>query len=232
MSEEAQAPATESTGTEQATVIDGATGETVSTTTYANGKFESISALENSYAELQSSYSQKLGGFDGAPSEYTLGEDTSATGVTNAIMDWGLSNQLNNDGFNSLNDAINKANSAEMEAFKSLEVEKLGKDASTRIANATDWVKANLGEDAVEGINSMWVGAQGIETIEKMMKLSQGTSPAATPAAKSMDADQLKAMRFAKDEFGNRRMSSDPAYRAKVLELEARGGSSAYVVDN
>ena len=78
----------------------------------------------------------------------------------------------------------------------------------------------------------MWVGAKGIEAIEKMMKLSQGSAPAPVNTAPAIDADKLKAMRFAKDEFGNRRMSTDPAYRQKVLEAEAalRGGNTDYVV--
>ena len=42
-----------------------------------------------------------------------------------------------------------------------------------------------------------------------------------------LDRDTVKEMRFAKDEFGNRRMSSDPQYRKKVEAMEAefiRGG--------
>jgi len=49
--------------------------ETVEATTdevaisYVDGKFDSVSALETSYKELQSSYSKKLGGFDGSPED-------------------------------------------------------------------------------------------------------------------------------------------------------------------
>ena len=52
--------------------------------------------------------------------------------------------------------------------------------------------------------------------------MTKQSAPAAQAAqAPIVDADKVKAMRFAKDEFGNRRMSSDPAYRTKVEALEA-----------
>ena len=108
----------------------------------------------------------------------------------------------------------------------------LGSYVCERLRDAHEVIGLDIREEAVEGINSMWVGAKGIEAIEKMMKLSQGTAPANTPATPTIDADKLKEMRFAKDENGNRRMSTDPAYRAKVLAAEAslNGGSADYVV--
>ena len=234
-SQEAQATTEGSTETtESATVVDSSTGETVSETTYANGKYKSVSDLENGYAEAQKFISSKLGGFEGAPESYELGEGVEANAVTDALSQWGLENSLSNEGLNSVLNVLSEAETAQANAYRESQVEALGKDADTRIKNATDWVKANLGEEAVEGVNSMWVGAKGIEAIEKMMKLSQGTAPAEQPANTFADAEKLKAMRFAKDEYGNRRMSSDPAYRDMVLKAEAamKDGNTGYVVRN
>lgn len=236
--EEPQAEAHEtldgSTEQVEATTVDETTGEAVSETTYANGKFKSVSDLEKSYMEAQKFISQKLGGFEGSPEAYELPEGYESNQLTDALTQWGLDNSLSNEGLNGILEAINTANESEVTAYRNSQIEALGKDADIRIKNATDWVRSNLGEEAVEGVNSMWVGAKGIEAIEKMMKLSQGTSPAQAPANTTIDADKLKAMRFAKDEFGNRRMSSDPAYRQKVLEAEAalKGGDTNYVVRN
>ena len=217
----------------EATTVDQSTGESTETS-YANGKFKAVSELEKGYLELQKSYSQKLGKFDGAPEEYSLNEGFESVGTAETLMAWGKENQLSNDGLNSLIAKMTEAETASVSAYKTQQMEALGKDATTRIANATDWVRANLGEDAVEGINSMWVGAKGIEAIEKIMKLSQGTAPTVAPARPAVDADSLRAMRFAKDEFGNRRMETDPAFRQKVLEAEAslRGTEFSYVVNN
>ena len=232
-SQEAQATnegSTEST----ATVVDESTGETVSETTYANGKYKSVSDLENGYAEAQKFISSKLGGFEGAPEAYEIAEGFQDSPIADALSQWGLENSLSNDGLNGVLEVITQAETAQANAYRESQIEALGKDADTRIKNATDWVRANLGDDAVEGVNSMWVGAKGIEAIEKMMKLSQGTAPAEKPANTFADAEKLKAMRFAKDEYGNRRMSSDPAYRDMVLKAEAamRDGNSDYVVRN
>ena len=36
----------------------------------------------------------------------------------------------------------------------------------------------------------------------------------------SIDAESVRQMRFAKNEYGERKMSADPAYRAKVEAME------------
>lgn len=228
--EQSQAPAAEAQGTStenaapaESTVVDETTGETLATTTYANGKFKSVSDLENAYGELQSSYSKKLGGFDGAPEEYTLNEGFEANATVEALQAWGAENQLSNDGLNGVLEILNTTQAKEAEEYATAQRESLGKDADARIQNAADWVRANLGEEAVAAIDSMWVGAQGIETIEKIMKMANsGATPANVNVAPALDADKVKAMRFAEDEFGNRRMSTDPSYRAKVLAAEAQ----------
>jgi hypothetical protein len=233
MSEEmAQAQEATSEGsTTEATTVDESTGEQTETA-YAGGKFKTVSDLENSYIELQKSYSQKLGKFDGAPEEYTLAEGYENNSLTEALTSWGKENQLNNDGLNNMLEVMNQVQENDAKAYRESQLAELGKDADARIKNASDWALANLGEEAVAGINSMWVGAKGIEAIEKIMKLAQGTAPASVPAKPSFDAEQVRAMRFAEDEYGNRKMSTDPVYRKKVLEAEAAlsGSSSGYIV--
>lgn len=213
--------------TVEATTTNETTGETTETT-YAGGKFKSASALEQGYTELQKSYSQKLGAFDGSPEAYTLAEGKEANDFTSFVETWGKDNQLSNDGFNSMSDAYNKfqeeqakANDLAQQNYLKAEREKLGEHADTRLKNATDWLKANLGEESINVVDKMMGGAEGIEVIEKIMKLTNGTSPTSIPATIKPDADKVKAMRYAKTENGERRMSVDPAYRAKVMEAEA-----------
>ena len=235
MSEEItqNAPSDNSQGTEATTITEG--GETQNTTSYLDGKYESVSALENAYKELNSTFSKKtteykesLAGFSGAPEEYSLAEGYEGEDTFDNLKEWGLKNGLNNDAFNELISLSEADEQAQHEAHIAEQREALGRDADIRIQNVVDWGKANLGEDALSTLDEMVSTAAGVELFEKIAKISQGTSAAQVAQPKTMvDRDTVKEMRFAKDEFGNRRMSSDPQYRKKVEAMEAefiRGG--------
>lgn len=209
------APATEAVAS-----VVGDNGETVSTTSYLDGKYKSVSDLENGYKELQSSYSKKLGGFKGAPEAYELAEGIESNSRIEALQTWGKTNQLSNEALNEIISMDMATQTAEMESYIAEQKGLLGKEADTRINNVSDWVKANVGADGVKTLGDMLVSAESVKLFEAIIKNSQGTAPAQAPAAKSVDRDTLNQMRFAKDEYGGRRMSSDPAYRAKVLALE------------
>jgi len=208
--------------TTEATVIDQTTGEET-ITTYVNGKYESVSALEDGYNELQKSYSQKLGGFDGAPEAYEYAEGVESTPRIEALEKWGKDNQLSNDGINSLIAMDAEATKATSDAWIAEQKDILGKDADTRLTNVADWAKAQVGEDYMTAFNGMITSAKGVEMMEMFMKNSQGVAPTvqkSTPQAASKE--QLHEMRYAIDKnSGERRMSIDPAYRAKVEAMEA-----------
>jgi len=227
MSEETtQAPATEAQGesTTEAT-------ETPSVN-YANGKFTNVGDLEKSYLELQSTFSSKLGAFEGAPEEYAFSQEGfEANEMTDALTAWGKENQLSNDGLNSLYGKLTELDAGRTEAETQAEqayikeqTEALGTNATTRIKNASDWVRANIGEEAAESINQMWGGAKGVEAIEKIMKMSQGAVPTTAPAQEHITKEKVDQMQFAKDQYGNNKMD-DPAYAAKVraLRLQLQG---------
>ena len=205
---------TQATETTEATTVN-QEGQTVSETTYVDGKYKSVSDLETGYKELQSSYSKKLGGFDGAPEEYKVNEGVESNDF---IESWGRENQLSNDGLNSLIEGYDKYQQEQGEKYQQEQVAILGENATERLTNVNDFLKANVGEN--HGIDTQ--SAAGIESIERLIAMTKQSAPAAQAAqAPIVDADKVKAMRFAKDEFGNRRMSSDPAYRTKVEALEA-----------
>lgn len=196
--------------------------------TYA-GKFKSVGDLEKSYLEAQSFIGSGLGGFSGAPDEYSLGEEYEANEHSQLLAEWGKDNQLSNDAYSDLVTKLDEVNSkreesykAEEAKYKSEQMEALGKDGEARVKNASDWTLANLGQEAADSINQLWGGAKGIETIEKIMKLSQGVAPTATPAQTAPSAEKVQQMRFAKNEHGDRLMSVDPKYAAKVRELESQ----------
>lgn len=208
--------------TSEATVTN-ENGDTVSTTNYEYGgkTFTSVDALGKSYTELQSMVSKKLGGFEGSPENYALPEGTESNSYIESLQKWGADNQLSQKGFEGLLESYNSIQQAEKqaqeEAYKKAEseyIENLGENAQERVQNAKDWINANLPEFAES--------ATPMDTllIEKVMKLTKQSTPATQQSAQVVDAEKVKAMRFAKDENGNRLMSVDPNYRAKVLAAE------------
>jgi len=228
MSEETQAPATADTSSDQTTetVVENNGEATDQTTSYANGKYDSVSALETGYSELQKSYSQKLGGFeggfDGAPENYELAEGVETTPRLEALQAWGKDNQLSNDALNSIIEMDKDASQKATEDYVAEQKEILGKDADTRLTNLSDWAKAQVGEDMMDTFGAMITSAKGVEMMEGLMKQMQGTAPAPSQQTQTVSKDTLNEMRFAIDKnSGERRMSIDPAYRAKVEALEA-----------
>lgn len=224
---------TQTTETTTEATTESADGTATSTTSYLDGKYESVSALEGGYKELQSSYSkktadynEKMGAFKGAPEgDYELAEGVDSTPRLEALMKYGKDNQLSNEALNDIINIDKEAQARETETYIAEQKEMLGTDAETRLSNISDWARASLGEDSMDAFNGMITSAKGVELMENLMKQTQGTAQAPSQQRESVDSETLKQMRFAKDEFGGRKMSSDPTYRARVegLEREAAG---------
>ncbi len=229
MSEETSQPS-ESTETSEATqevamVVDSESQpEIQQETTYANGKFTSVGELEKSYGELQSTFSKKMGAFEGNPEAYEFAEGT-VTEDNQALADmlggWGMENQLSNDGINSLVGKYNEFHETQRASAMDAEFAKLGDDANARIDNARSFLEANLGKDQTEALAANMNTAGAIEAVEKLISMTKQPSVAPTEVASMVGKEALNKLRFALDEFGNRKMN-DPAYRANVLKQEAR----------
>ena len=227
MSEETTQPTDTTENTIEATTTD-QDGNTTSETSYLDGKYKSVSDLENGYKELQSAFSKKtaeynegLKAFSGAPEAYELSEGIESTPRIDALMEWGKENGLNNDALNSIIELDMQKQQDMREQEVAQAKEELGKDADARIKNVVDWARANLGEESIGALDKMITSADGVKIFEQIAKMQKGTSPAPSQATKTYDAETIRQMRFAKDEFGNRKMSTSPEYRAKVEALEA-----------
>lgn len=218
---------TASTEGEVAMTQEGASSqETVQPETLYANKYKSVSELEKGYEHLQS----KLGSFQGAPDEYSLNEGVESdieSPLFQKIMEVGRDMNLNNDGFNALVGAYNEvlqAENAKFEEQRNAEFAKLGDNAKERVQNIKDWGNANLTEAERDLMASISTSADAVMLLEKFISMSkpQGVANEQQATARpSYDVDKLHAMRYAKDEHGNRRMSTDPEYRKKVLALEA-----------
>ena len=187
-------------------------------TSISSRRYKSVSDLENGYKELQSSYSKKLGGFDGAPEAYEMNEGLEAS---DSLQAYARDNQFSNEALNGLVEYYNGDIATRNEAFVNEQREALGSDADARLNNVQDWAKANLGADAMDAFKGMITSAKSVEMFETIMKMNNGTAPAQVSQPKTMvDKDTIHNMRYAKDEHGRRKMSSDPAYRSKVENME------------
>lgn len=228
MAEEASQPSesTEEGNTSEATTVDNE-GNAQSETTYLDGKYKSVSDLENGYKELQSAFSKKTAEYNEnikqyaqtqAPEEYELAEGVEVTPRIETLIDFGKEYNLSNEALNEIIARDKDISSKLQERYISEQKELLGKDADARLKNVKDWAIANNADEAT--FNSMMSSAKAVEFMEKVMKGSMGTTPTNAPSAPTIDKDTLRQMRFAKDEYGNRKMSSDPSYRAKVEALE------------
>ena len=223
MAEDTTAPAAEAQGTD---TTESTEAPTIS---YADGKFNNVGDLESSYLELQSTFSKKLGGFEGSPEEYKFDkEDFESNDMSEALGAWGKENALSNDGINSLYNALSEVEAGKAKAYEESEAayvkeqtELLGVNADARIKNVSDWVNANGGEGASDKLNLMAAGADGLAIIENIMKASQGNTPTNVPAQEHITVEKVNAMQFAKDEYGAYKMDN-PAYAAKVRELRSK----------
>ena len=218
----------------EATVLDGDEG--VSETTYVDGKFKSVSALEDSYKELQSTFSKKLGAFEGAPTDgYTfegeVGESDKAT--FDMLQAWGSENSLSQSGLEGLVGQYNELQSNQRAAGIDQAYKDLGENADRRLSNAKDFLVANLGEEATQSLAANMNTAASIEAVEKLIAMTKAPKAAPTQAATVVDAAKLESLRYATNDNGDRLMSVDPSYRKMVMEAEARakGAKVGYVVN-
>jgi hypothetical protein len=216
---------TEVTGSEDPYAITEGGEEVQPETIYAD-KFKSVSELEKSYLELQSTFSKKMGEFKGAPEDgYNLGEDytllPNEEPLVDFLQDWGKEHQLSQEGFESLVTKYTEVQDQLHEQQLQQEYQKLGNDADYRLENVRNFLEANVGKDLTEQLASTMMSAAAIEAVEKLIDMTKAPKPVQAPTT-ALNPDKVRAMRFATNENGDRLMSVDPNYRAKVLRLEAQ----------
>ena len=228
MENENVAPSDNSQGKETTTeaTTEHSDGQTQSTTSYMDGRFDSVTALEQGlttsekrYEDYRSMNDKRFGSFVGSPEAYEMNEGLEAS---DSLQAYARENQFSNDALNGLVEFYNGEMNTRNEAFATAQREALGTDADARLNNVQDWAKANLGADAMDAFKGMITSVKSVEMFEQIMKMNNGTAPAQVSQPKTIvDRDTVKSMRYATDEYGGRKMSSDPTYRAKVEKMEA-----------
>lgn len=222
-----QTTSTEATTAQTTDTTQSATTETAIATSFANGKYDSVSALEKGYTELHS----KFGSFSGSPEAYTLAEGTEINNehpILSDLQSFGKENNLSNEGYEKLVNVLlnNERADAEAQEAQVVQVKKdLGANANERIQNIDDFVNANMqANDDMKGlIDQAKDMPGGVELIEAFIGMSKKTTPASEQVVapiKTYNKDELHKMQFAKDEYGSRKMN-DATYRKQVESYSA-----------
>lgn len=205
-------------------------------------KYKTVSEQAKAYTELES----KFGSFTGAPEDYALelSESLQEQGVQidddDPILaeakEFAKNSNMSQKGFNEMVELYSITKIAEAQALeqsKQDEIKALGNNAQTRLNNLSAWASANLSEDLVEGFQQMTATAASVKALEHMIGLTRSAplSSADLQSAGGVTEEEVKSMLFAKDEFGNRKINTDPSFKAEYeKKRDALWGSGEHRV--
>lgn len=192
-------------------------------------------AAVKSYTELES----KFGSFTGAPDEYVFNSSEEMTAklteagveinteddpLYQAAMDMAKETGMSQDGFDKLSNLyiMTQLGNAQADAdYKVSQLQELGDRADQRLANINAWGEKNLDAQLLESLQSSLTTAAMVPILEHMIASTRNAAVSATEAAPAaaIDPAKLTEMQFAKDDNGNRRINTDPAFKAEYQKL-------------
>ena len=183
-----------------------------------------------SYSELE----KRFGSFTGAPEEYQVfvNDDLKEKGfeieegdlMLEKAMEFAKERGMNQDGFNEMVNLYGMVELAKLDAqdeFKAQEIKALGNNAQSRLDNLVSWGQANLSDELYHGFEEMIQTASAVQALEKLISMTRNApvSPEGVQPKPGISSEELRAMQFEKDEFGNRRIQTDPEFRARFDKL-------------
>lgn len=193
-------------------------------------KYNSIEAQAKAYKDLEG----KFGAFTGAPEEYTisLGEELQERGIEitpddplyEKAIEFAKNSNMSQDGFNNMINLYAMAKVAEGEALEQSKVDEmkaLGDQSQTRVDNLVKWGRANLSEDLYQGFEDMATSAAAVQTLERLVAMTRSApiSPDAMQPQGGVSAEEVRKMQFELDDHGNRRIQTDPEFKARYQKL-------------
>lgn len=212
---------------------DGVQGEGDAPEWFKGEKYKSVAEQAKAYGELEG----KFGAFTGAPDEYALElsnelteqgvqidkDDVLLTEAHKFAKDAGM----NQEGFNQMINLYAMSKLAEAGAInegRNDELKALGNNAQGRIDNINKWAGANLDEDMMQGFQEMTTTAASVQALEQLIAMTRNApvSPAELEGASVANEAEVKAMQFEKDENGNRKINTDPEFKARYIKLRDR----------
>ena len=200
---------------------------------FLKDKYANITEQAKAYTELES----RFGAFTGAPEAYEINisdqlkeggiEIDESDPIMAEAMEFAKNANMGQEGFDKMIElyAMSKVAEGEaLEAYKANELKALGSNAEVRIDNLNAWANANLPEDMVEGFQSMVNSAASVQALEKLVSMTRNApvNPNEDQATGGLTEEEVNKLVFEKDQYGNRRMATDPAFRKKVEAMQAK----------
>lgn len=203
---------------------DGVVGEGDAPEWFKTDKYKTVSDQAKAYVELES----KFGGFKGAPKEgkYEVeGFNFDDNPLIGAVAEWGLENQLSNEGMKTLATRVHELALKQQEEDKQNAMVQLGDDAQKRITTLAQWGKNNLSPEEFSSFQGLAQTAGHVEVLEKLIGMTKNSKLAATkqistptPAYTKADVDKMYT---ATNEKGERLVEIDREYYKKVQQMYA-----------
>ena len=200
---------------------------------FLKDKYANITEQAKAYTELES----RFGAFTGAPEKYEINiSDQLKEGgididdsdpIMSEAMEFANNANMGQEGFDKMIElyAMSKVAEGEaLEAYKANELKALGSNGEVRIDNLNAWANANLPEDMIEGFQGMANSAASVQALEKLVSMTRNApvNPEEGQAAGGVTEEEVNKLVFEKDQYGNRRMAIDPAFRRKVEAMQAK----------
>lgn len=191
---------------------------------------ESLQEQAKAYTELE----KRFGSFTGAPDEYALGvsDEMKEMGIEldaedpliEQAMEFAKNSNMSQQGFNNLVDLYIKTQIADQQAIEDVrqeELKQLGSNAQQRIDNIANWAQANLDPELFEGVQELAHSATMVRALEAIISKtgSAPINPGNTTANSGYTAEDVRKMQLETDEYGRRRLSSDPEFAKKFREI-------------
>lgn len=196
---------------------------------------KSIDEATAEQAKAYNELSSKFGAFTGAPEEYaeiTLSDEIKELGIEisnddpmlQAAKDFAKESNMSQEGLNGLVNLYAMQQVAEQKAeaeFKAEQLKALGPNANSRIENIQQWANKNLDPETVQGLEQMATSAESVKAIERLISMTRGApvDPGEANNNSGASAEDVSKMQFEKDEHGNRRINTDPEFRARYKKL-------------
>lgn len=180
-------------------------------------KFNNVDDLAKSYKMLEA----KMGNFKGAPETYNIDgydmNDPLISGLADTARDLNMSNDALGAMMAKYNDVQEQMEDHDMRQ----EMASLGGNAEARISNINNFIDNSMNPHQAEVLRGMATSAESIGAIESLIQMARPSGPAQSVESQySAPSDQdIQAMMYAKDDFGNLKMETDHAYSQKIHEL-------------
>ena len=219
---------------------EGVSGDGDAPEWFKSDKYKSVSEQAKAYTELES----KFGSFTGAPDEYDfkvsdelsekgidIGDDTP---VMEEAKKFAKEAGMSQDGFTKMVELYAMGLLADSEALNQAkidEISSLGPKSQERLGNLEKWGKANLSEDQYLGFEGMIQTAGSVQALERLISMTRSAPVSPDPVNNyaQTTSEQVRNMQFEKDEYGNRKVQTDPEFKARYERLKGEvWGSQAH----